>query len=87
MSFYMIQFVYATYTLYRLLWKNDKSNSLISATIMLLLSSLCLSIFFAIENAGYFDVNHWSFGQKLIFIMIYETPYLLIYLAHWICLY
>lgn len=71
MAFYIFEFAYASYTLYRLLWKNDKSKSLISATIMLLISSLCLTIFFALENDGYFDIPVWSIAQKLIFVIIY----------------
>ena len=52
--------IYATYILYRLIWKNEKSKTLIAATLMLALGSLVLAVFFAVSNDIWYDNNDWS---------------------------
>lgn len=51
--FYILQFGYAIYLLYRLIFVNERSPVLISATLMLLFSSVCLGILFALSNLSY----------------------------------
>ena len=53
--FFIFQFCYASYTLFLLSCRNEKSRSLIAATIMIMASSVCLSLLFILADADFYD--------------------------------
>ena len=85
--FYIFQMIHATYILYRLIWKNEKSKTLIAATLMLALGSLVLAVFFAISSDVWYDNKDWSAQKKVFYILCYTLPYTIVFIAHLICLY
>ena len=54
MAFYVFELAYASYLLYRLIYKNDKSRSLIFATSMIAVACLSLIAFFAWTDMGFY---------------------------------
>ena len=86
-AFYCLTFLYASYTLYLLLVKNDKSSSLITATIMIIYSSVWLAFFYSRDEHELLAEDNWTFKQKLYLVMANETPQLLVFISHWIIYY
>ena len=86
-AFYVVQGCYAVYLLYRLCCANAiRSIALITAAIMLLYSSISLGILYSISNLSY-DMDNWSLGDKLYYVICCELPFSLVFIAHWIILY
>ena len=54
MAFYVFELAYASYLLYRLVFKNEKSRSLILATSMIAVACLSLIAFFAWTDLGFY---------------------------------
>ena len=84
--FYVLQALYATYMLFRLFRKNERSVSLILATSLLLYSSISLGVSFALPQLN-FDTNNWTLKDKFYDIVCNELPTSLVFIAHWIIFY
>lgn len=54
-AFFTIEFFYASYILYKLLCKNERSRSLIFVTMMIIYSCLSLSVFFWVADENYYN--------------------------------
>ena len=84
-AFYAIELILACIVLHRIVYTNQRSRSIITAIIMIILACMCLIIYFIIADLGYYDSgNDWNFGECCFYLFCYELPYLLLYLAHWI---
>ena len=82
----MLQGGYAIYMLYKLIFVNTRSLALISATLMLLYSSISLGILFSLSSLDY-DEDKWSTADKWYYVLCSELPFTLVFIAHWIILY
>lgn len=85
--FYIIQGSYAIYMLYKLIFVNTRSYAMITATLMLLYSSISLGILFALSNFLSYDQESWSFSDRMYYVTCSELPFTLVFIAHWIILY
>ena len=62
-AFFTIELFYASYILYKLLFKNEKSRSLILSTLMIIYSCISLSVLFCIADEDYYAKEEdWDFG-------------------------
>ena len=85
---YVIQFFYASYTLYLLLAKNERSVQFIGCVLMILYSCITLTVMYATANTAIWDDSEdLTLPKKLFFIMFYELAFLFVFLAHWIIFY
>ena len=82
-----MSFIYASYILYLILFKNERSGSLIIALVMSLISDLLLAIFFARDEDRLFSSTDWDMGQQFYYVFTNEIPFLLVFLSHWIIYY
>ena len=85
--FFICQFCYASYTLFLLSCRNEKSRSLIAATLMIMASSVCLSVLFILADEDFYDQSDWSISQKLFYVTCNELPFTMVFMAHWIIFY
>ena len=79
-----MSFIYASYILYLILFKNERSASLIIALVMSLISDLLLAIFFARDEDDLFSSADWTLSQQFYYVFTSEIPFLLVFLSHWI---
>ena len=87
-AMYLFELVYASFILHKLIFKNERSRSLILATSLIMMGCLSFIIFFAIADMGYAGIGEdWNIWQKMFYLLCYEFPFLLIFLAHWIIFY
>ena len=54
-GFFFIQFFYASFILYRLIFKNERSVSLIITTCMVIYSCVALSFLFAFADEDFYE--------------------------------
>ena len=84
--FFIFQFCYASYTLYILTCRNERSRSLIACTIMIMASSVCLSALFCIADDAFYG-RDWTLKDKFFYVTCHDLPYLMVFMAHWIIFY
>ena len=85
-AFFIFQFIYASYTLYLLTCRNERSRSLIASTVLIFISSVCLSVLFAVTDVS-FLYGKWDFWEKFFYMTCFELPFLMVFMAHWIIFY
>ena len=59
-AFYIVTLFYACFIFHKLVFKNERSKSLMTAIAMLMYSSLSLAILFALSNLDFYQSAHWS---------------------------
>ena len=84
-AFYVVQGVYALFLLYKFAVHNERSVSLIVATVMILYSSITLAVFFAwTREEMWVDNSQWSPEIKVYYVFCNELPFTCIFISHWI---
>jgi len=84
--FYVIQALYSGFLLYRLTKKSPtkrRSKTLITATAILLFSSVQLAVLFGIPKLAIkAQSDSSSFSQRWYIVMCRDLPFTLIFIAH-----
>lgn len=85
-AFFIFQFVYSSYLLYRLVFKNERSKILITAIIMMVYSSASLAVFYVFADCNFMDKVD-KVSVKVYYIFCKELAEVFIFMAHWIIFY
>ena len=72
--------------LYRLIFKNEKSKALITATFLSIYSSLTLAVFFALSERK-FNTQAVKLGTEIYYIFCYELSFTCAFITHGIMFY